>query len=496
MNNDKAGGTVKIGASGVPTWERDRPGLMLLTSHWLSWLGLVFVVTATCTWLFFLPTEIQGHVENPYKGVVLYVILPVVLFAGFGLTAAGIVPGRRRIREHWEAGVADRKTALQRLIVFLVITIGANLLLRTQLTYRAVVYMDTPQFCGATCHVMRPQYVGHQDSTHASVTCAECHIVPNASGWIHAKLNGTRQVWQTVTNSYPRPIPSTLESSRLVPSKETCERCHWVEKIVSTRLRVIPNYNTDEQNSASYNVLMMLVGGSKMHGIHQAHFAGGFEIRYAPSDANRQTIPWVERRDTRTGESKTYLVKGTTPEQATGLPKYAMQCVDCHNRPTHDFLPPDRALNVALVLGQLPATLPFIKKEGLAVLQANYSSSADAAEKIPAAIETYHKQTYPQVYAQRKADVQTAGQAILAIYNRNAFPDTKVTWGTYPNDLGHMDSPGCFRCHDGSHTAADGKETISQDCGACHQLLAMQDSSPEILKTLGLWDRIVALKGH
>ena len=98
--------------------------------------------------------------------MVLFVILPVALFAGLGLTAAGMVLGRRRIRERLEAGVADRKTARQRLIAFLVITIGANLLIGTQVTYRAVVYMDTAQFCGA-CHVMQPEYVGHQDSTHA-----------------------------------------------------------------------------------------------------------------------------------------------------------------------------------------------------------------------------------------------------------------------------------------------------------------------------------------
>jgi nitrate/TMAO reductase-like tetraheme cytochrome c subunit len=496
MNDDKVDRTAKIGASGVPKWKRDRPGIILLTSHWLSRLGMVLVITATSTWLFFLPAEVHGVVENPYKGAIIYLILPFIGLGGVVLTVAGMVLSRRRIRERVETEVTDRKTALHRLIVFLVITIGANLLIGTQLTYRAVVYMDTPQFCGAMCHVMRPEYVGHQDSNHTSVACAECHIVPSATGWVEAKLNGTRQLWEIVTNSYPRPIPSALESGRLVPSRETCERCHWAEKIVSTRLRVIPNYNADEQNSASYTVLMMLVGGSRMQGIHNAHFAGGFEIRYATSDTNRQTIPWVERHDTRTGETKTYLAKGTTSEQALswGLPKHSMQCVDCHNRPTHEFLLPDRALNLALALGQLQATLPFIKKQGLAVLQANYSSSADAAEKIPAAIETYYKQTYPQVYAQRKADVQTAGQAILAIYNRNVFPDMNVPWGTYPNNLGHMDSPGCFRCHDGSHTTADGKDTIDQDCGACHQLLAMQESSPDVLKTLGLWDRIVALK--
>ncbi len=241
---------------------------------------------------------------------------------------------------------------------------------------------------------------------------------------------------------------------------------------------------------------MMLVGGSAMQGIHHAHFAGGFELRYAASDPKRQTIPWVERRNVRTGETKTYLAQGTTPGQAAALPRHIMQCVDCHDRPTHAFWLPDRALNRALAFGAVPASLPFIKKQGLAVLQTTYASTAEAAQKIPAAIEAYYRQTYPQVYAQRTADVAKAGQGILDIYNRNVFPDLKVTWGTYANNLGHVDFPGCFRCHDGSHTTADGKDTITQDCGVCHQLLAVEDSSPDILKTLGLWDQIEALKGH
>jgi hypothetical protein len=190
-------------------------------------------------------------------------------------------------------------------------------------------------------------------------------------------------MWQELTNTYTRPIPSALGSARLIPSRETCERCHWAEKIVATRLLVVPSYAPDEANSDSYSVLMMLVGGSAMQGIHHAHFAGGFEIRYAASDPERQTIPWVERRNLRTGETQTYLADGTKPEQAAVLPQHTMQCVDCHDRPTHAFWLPDRALNRALALGAVPATLPFIKKQSLVVLQA--TSSADAAQKIPAA---------------------------------------------------------------------------------------------------------------
>ena len=479
----------------APGRRKDRPGLVLLTSHWLSRTGLVIVITAISTWLFVFPAEIREHVENPYKGAVVYLILPLVLLAGIVLTLTGIALGRRRIRERLATEVADRKRTFQRLIVFLAVTIGVNLVAGSQLTYRAVKYMDTPQFCGQTCHVMRPEFVGHRGSNHASVTCAECHVEPGAAGWFESKMNGTRQLWQTLTGSYSRPVPAALESGHLVPSRETCERCHWAEKIVATRLIVLPVFAADERNSESYTVLMMLVGGSHMKGIHHAHFAGGFEIRYA-SDRKRETIPWVEWRNVRTGETTTYLAAGTTPAQFADLEKYSMQCVDCHDRPTHAYDLPDRALNRSLALGQIPATLPFIKKEGLAVLKAAYSSGADASRRIPAAIEAYYEQAYPQVYAERKADIEAAGRAILAAYERNVFPDLNVTWGTYGNSLGHTDFPGCFRCHDGSHTTADGKKTITQDCGACHEVLAHEETSPEILKTLGVWDHLTALKSR
>jgi nitrate/TMAO reductase-like tetraheme cytochrome c subunit len=477
----------------APAWQQDRPGFVLLTTHWLTRLGLVLVITALSTWLFFLPSGQPEHGENPYKGLVLYLILPAVFFAGLVLVAVGVVVGRRRIGERLKAGTVRLQTARQRLILFLAVTIGANLLIGSQASYRAIQYMDTPQFCGGVCHSERPEFVGHKDSNHASVPCAECHVAPGQSGWIKAKMNGTRQLWQEVTGTYSKPCPPALASGRLVPSRQTCEHCHWADKIVATRFVLVPTYASDEHNSATYSALLMLVGGARMKGIHHAHFAGGFEIRYAASDAKRETIPWVERRNTRTGETTTYLAEGAKSEQVAGLEKHTMQCVDCHNRPTHDFLLPERALDRAIALGQISVTLPFIRKQGLAALKVAYASNAEAAQKIPAAIEAYYAQAYPQLAAERKADIAEAGKAILAVYDRNVFPDLKVTWGAYPNNLGHTDFPGCFRCHDGSHATSDGKGTISQDCEVCHNVLAQDEASPEILKTLGVWDDITAL---
>jgi nitrate/TMAO reductase-like tetraheme cytochrome c subunit len=476
----------------VPGWQQDRPGLVLLTSHWLTRLGLVLVITALSTWLIVFPSGHSEHGENPYKGLVVYLFLPAVFFAGLAFVAVGVVVGRRRIGERLKAGTVNLGTARQRLVLFLLLTFGANLLIGSQGTYRAIQYMETPQFCGS-CHSERPEYVGHQDSNHASVPCAECHVAPGQQGWIRSKMNGTRQLWREVTGSNERPCPPALASGRLVPSRETCEHCHWAEKVVATRFVLIPTYASDEHNSASYTALLMLVGGARMQGIHHAHFAGGFEIRYAAADAKRATIPWVERRNTSTGETSTYLAEGAKPEQVASLEKHTMQCVDCHNRPTHDFLPAEKALDRAIALGRISTTLPFIRKQGLAALKDRYASNAEAAQKIPAAIEAYYAQAYPQLAAERKADIADAGRAILATYDRNVFPDQRVTWGTYANNLGHTDSPGCFRCHDGSHATPDGKGTIGQDCGVCHNVLTQDEASPEILKTLGVWDQITAM---
>jgi hypothetical protein len=234
---------------------------------------------------------------------------------------------------------------------------------------------------------------------------------------------------------------------------------------------------------------MMRVGGSKLAGIHGAHFGPGVHIRFAASDPARQTIPWIEYRNTETGKITIFASSDSPPDSAQALPKYDMQCVDCHNRPTHSFDLPDRALDKALARGDIAVTLPYIKKRGMEVLKAAYQTREEAAVKLPAAVVGFYQQNYADLYAARSQDISEASQAILAIYDRNIFPDLKVTWGTYPNNLGHMDFPGCFRCHDGSHATADGS-AIAQDCNTCHEPLAMDEASPEILKTLGIAEQI------
>jgi hypothetical protein len=404
----------------------------------------------------------------------------------------GVWLSRRTVREGLKQSLT-REASLKRLAGFLIVATILNVVIVSQLSYRALTYMEGTQFCGQSCHVMKPEFTAHQKSPHARVMCVECHVTPGAAGWVESKMAGVHQLVDVVTNRYPRPIKSAMETNRLVPSAKTCEECHWPEHFGGARLRVIPEYANDEQNTLTQTVLMMMVGGGGVRGIHGAHFGPGVSIRYASTDSKRQAIPWVEYKSTAENVTRTYLADGTTPDSGGRLQYYTIQCVDCHNRPSHTFELPDRAVNRAMALGRIPVSLPFIKKKSVEVLRAEYSSSEEAARKIPAAIRDYYCQTYPDLYQSRSADVESAAKALLGIYNENVFPDLKVTWGTYVNNLGHTDSPGCFRCHDESHISAD-KKTITQDCSACHEVVSTSEASPEVLKTLGLEQRISALQ--
>jgi len=449
-----------------------RPILVLLTSHWISMLGATLVTLAGFSWLFVLPLNLRGGgVNNPYIGLLIFIAIPIVFFAGLVLIPIGIALAKRKVTEHLNE-VEDRRTAWRRAGIFFAVMTVANVAIASQLSYRAVEQMDTVQFCGQTCHVMKPEFTAHAAlAPHQAVACAQCHIAPGATGWLKAKMNGTSQLVAVVLNNYPRPIESAMEDNKLVSSAETCEQCHARDRPISPRLRVIPSYKDDETNTRTSTVLLMRIAT-----IHGAHLGPGIRIRYVAADKKRQTIPWVEYTNSKKGVSRTFVAGATTDAK---LPTFEMQCVDCHNRAAHAFESPDRAVNQAMASGAISPALPFVKKEGLELLKAT------SGQPIPAALSAFYQQNYPDAVAKQGAAIQAAGQTLAAIDRRNVFPDLKVTWGTYPNNLGHTDDPGCFRCHDESHLTAD-KKTISQDCGLCHQAVAMDEASPAILKTLEL----------
>ncbi len=463
--------------------------LVYLSNNWISLAGVVLVTTAVVFWLFLLPVTLRGEAGSPYIGILVFMVLPAPFFGGLIGIPLGIWlkrkrEGRRSIYPAEFPPLTWRNHELRKLVYFVGATTFLNIAIASQLAYGAVNYMDSVTFCGLTCHtVMQPEYTAYQNSPHSRVECVKCHIGPGASWFVRSKLSGVGQVFAVAFNTYPRPIPVPVHNLR--PARETCETCHWPQRYSQDRLRVIPKFAEDEKNAETKTVLLMKVGGGNngigIHGTHLGRGPGQVVIRYYASDEARQTIPYVEY--TLNGKTTAFT---TDPKlNGAGLALREMDCMDCHNRPTHTYEMPDAALDAAMSNGLVSSALPFAKKQGLAILKTNYGSREEAASKIPAAFITYYQTTYPAVYGQHAADVKAGGQELLAIWSRNVFPDMKVTWGKYPNNIGHDAFPGCFRCHDGGHAAKSG-DTITQDCNACHNLLAQDESNPKVLTELGL----------
>lgn len=452
-----------------------RPIVLLLASHGLSLAGVVLVTTAGFLWLVAIPALARGHVDNPYTGILLFLVLPAVFFAGLALIPIGVVLARRKVAAGLRQAT-DPAAAMRRLGVFLAVTTLANVVIGSQLVERAVHHMETPQFCGDSCHVMRPERTAHAHAAHSRVACVECHVAPGTVGWVHAKINGLRQLYEVTWGSPPKPIPAGLASERLVGSGETCERCHAASLYRSPRIRAIPKVADDEANTLTWTVLSMRIADGASGGIHGTHLRAGTTIRFVATDATRATIPWVEVA--RPGAPpKAYFASGATKESVAALPVRTMQCVDCHNRPAHTLELPERAVDRALAAGALPASLPFFRREAVRLLREPWSDGEAARRGIADGLTT--------LFPQSTAETTKAAKTLTTIWSRNVFPDLAVTWGTYPSNVGHEDSPGCFRCHDGEHAAADGS-AITNDCEACHATPAVEELNPEILKTLAL----------
>lgn len=461
-----------------------------LSNNPLSLIGVVLVTTATVFWVFLLPTTWgAAEVHNPYAGILVFLLLPGVFFLALALIPAGIF---LRFRKERKRGSYPRafpplnfyNRDFRRLALFVGTATLLNLVIAGQISYGAVNYMDSVTFCGQTCHtVMKPEFVAYQNSPHSRVECVKCHIGPGASWFVRSKFSGVGQVIAVTFNTYSRPIPAPVHNLR--PARDTCETCHWPQKFGGDRLRVVDTFAEDETNTLTQTVLLMRIGGGKQRpGIHGKHLGPGVLITYTPTDESRQTIPWVEYKDSQ-GVMTSYTAADAKPEARKNLPRREMDCMDCHNRPTHVFALPERALDQAMATGDISPTLPFIKKKALEVLKTPYPSQLAAEAAIPAVLEKYYQEAYPAIFTQRLPEIRSAAGQVLAIYSRNVFPDMKVTWGTYPNNIGHTDFPGCFRCHDEQHASASGA-TVTQDCSACHELLAMDETAPKILSDLGL----------
>ena len=461
--------------------------------NWITILGVVLTTGAgfTMVWFWFLELA-SPRTVHPYVGIVLFMVLPLVFVVGLLLIPAGILLRRRRLtRDGLLPRVApeiDLSAPWTRKVLLLVV--GAtlvNILLMGVATVKGTDYMDSSKFCGLTCHTpMITEYRAFLDSPHSRVGCAQCHIGPGAQSFMRAKLAGVRQVLGVAFNDYSRPIPSPVMNLR--PARETCEACHWPQKFSGDKLVVRAHYAEDAANTPSYNVLVLKIGGhlgGSDIGIHGRHLDAAARVTYVAGDPTRETIAQVTYRDDRGHEVVYRSSDVKLPPASAGIEPRQMDCVDCHNRPTHTFEMPDQVIDRAIAEGLISRDLPFIRKQAVVILKASYRDQASAAREIPEAVAAFYQAGYPELFRARRPLVDAAGRAVTDAFLRNVSPEMKLTWGTHPNHLGHLDGGGCFRCHDGSHTAPDGR-AIASDCSTCHVLLAQDEKAPKILKDLGV----------
>ncbi|HEX5075229.1 MAG TPA: NapC/NirT family cytochrome c, partial [Gemmatimonadaceae bacterium] len=332
----------------------------------------------------------------------------------------------------------------------------------------AVHAMESNAFCGQVCHTtMEPQATAHRVWPHANVSCTQCHVGPGAESFVEAKLAGTRQLFHVVSGRVPRPIPPPSEL--IQPARATCEGCHWPDSFHGDIVRVVREYAADEANTESTTTLRLHVGGGSRRlgsgsGIHW-HMNLDNQIDFLAGDDREEVIPYV-RVTGRQGQVREYFAEGTTRDQIDGKPLRRMDCMDCHNRPAHTFdISPERAVNAALADGRIPRQLPFVRREAVNAVRESYPDKQSALAEIGRRLSRF----YDERGGVDPALVRRAVAATQDVWANNVFPAMRVTWGTYPNHIGHVDSPGCSRCHDDSHKAADGK-VISQDCELCHTL--------------------------
>ncbi|MGB5332805.1 MAG: NapC/NirT family cytochrome c [Woeseiaceae bacterium] len=460
--------------------------LSSITHNGISLIGTGLAIAGLVLIVSLFVMEQLGFEGGPYLGILTYLILPMIFVTGLILIPVGAVLYRRNLRRS-PGGQSTpllpvfdlNKTKTRRWMMIFVGATMVNIVIVAGATYKGVEVMESVEFCGMACHsVMQPEHTAYQRSSHSRVSCAECHIGPGADWFVKSKLDGAWQLVAVTFDLYPRPIPTPLHDLR--PARETCEQCHWPTRFVGDKLAIKKHYEEDEANTELTSALLLKVGGAAgkgSSGIHW-HVDPGVSIRYR-SDETREEIYEVEYTN-QEGAVKLFADR-KAPEEG-GFWR-DMDCVDCHNRPSHNYQPPDTEIDIAIRDGLIDQTLPFVKKEGLRIIDAKFESHDQAREVITAELTQYYAENYPEVATTRAEDIAAAATALGDIYSVNVFPQMNVWWNTYPVHIGHQNSDGCFRCHGKKLRTAE-RETISRDCDVCHSILAEREVDPAIITQL------------
>ncbi len=448
---------------------------------WRSPLGVlgISITTISITLMVVgLIAEILGLFHNPYSSLFTYLVLPGAMVLGLLLIPLAAYLRRRQwhkygiSRDHLKINLSNHKH--RRFLIGLLVLSVINVSILIIIAYEGYHFTDSAFFCGVVCHqVMDPEYTAYQRSPHSRVKCVECHIGPGAQFFVRAKISGLRQVVAVLTDSYRRPIPAPVHELR--PARDTCENCHWPEKFAGKKVKTFVSFTNDDQENPETNEIALHIGGhnpvtDKFEGIHW-HVSNDVEVYYLATDEKRTNIPRV--RVKRADGTEDEFVKADGEEHAAEGEHQEwrrMDCIDCHNRPTHIYDQADERIDFGLLSKRINPKIEGIREDSLKTVTSKYATREEAQEKIGPDLMALQQQRNPDQAKMYEKDIVQAGEYLVEIYLNNVWPETAVDWGTYNSHLGHDladEGFGCWRCHDEEHENENG-DTISQDCALCH----------------------------
>ncbi|MEN8136779.1 MAG: NapC/NirT family cytochrome c [Thermodesulfobacteriota bacterium] len=451
--------------------------------------GLIFPVLVVLLFI-----DMQGIVQNPYFGFLIYMVMGPLFVIGL-LT---VLVGQFLFRDREEIGLFTLEYIREqfnmpgrfirvRKLIYISSTLGFfTLIVIVVVSYTGFRYTETIGFCGQFCHdVMEPQYISHQNSPHSRIACVKCHISGSSDLVTRSKVSGVTMIFSTVLGRYERPIKNPVHSLR--PDREVCEQCHRPEVFHGDKLYIKDYFLADEQNTRVQTVLLMRIGSSGYRdrlaqGIHW-HVSPDHKTYYRSARDDQDRITEVKLVD-HDGSVFIFKNKEEPLDRELGEEDYRlMDCMDCHNRPTHVFLPASEAVDRKIAMGAIARTLPFIKKVALEVILQKYDSKAQARRRIAEGIEGWYAENRPDVPVERKTELDQAVNVIYQAWAENVFPEMGIGWETYRNNLAHESGNGCFRCHSDSYQTTEGRG-IPNNCDLCHYILAEKQPSPDIMRIL------------
>jgi nitrate/TMAO reductase-like tetraheme cytochrome c subunit len=472
-----------------------KPKTTTLLRNYVSFFGLVIIAGSLVSIVLLLLLDLIRTAQNPYHDLVTFIMLPAFLILGIVITLTGAIFERRRRRLKPDSELAtfpkiDLNDARQRRIAITLVAVTFVFVFMSAFgSYRAYEYSESVEFCGRTCHsVMKPEFVSFHATSHASIRCVDCHVGSGATSYVRAKLNGARQLYSLAFNSYSKPIHTPVFNMR--PANETCGHCHWPSKYYGAELKTFNHYAYDEQNSLRQTRMLINIGGGNpetgpVAGIHW-HMNLANEVTFIASDSRRQVIPWISVKDGRGNVVEYYdRSRPLSPEQISTADKRRMDCIDCHNRPAHTYLSPDMALDQSFAAGRMDPSLPYLKRESVAALSQTYATEDEAVKSIANRLDNFFRTNHNEIYSQKPDLIKNAIAENQRIYRTYFFPEMKTNWESHPNNIGHLYSSGCFRCHDGEHVSNTGK-VLSNDCNICHRVLSDSARPATVLKTVSV----------